>query len=400
MDMNGEYIKQLAYLEKGKLWESKKLYPRVINPQIAVLERHTYLSMLLLSIDKPIELARLLETSFLELEQLLNNRDYRYFSIQKKRGGNREIFEPCQELKLRQHILNKHLQAFYHHIKPECVHGFVINPYRLEKTCNIVSNAGAHIGKRHLLNMDLLDFFPSINAARIRALFLSVHFGYNEALATALALLTTHKGKLPIGAPTSPALSNFICIEMDLQLQSFCGEAGFVYTRYADDLSFSSEHPFTADHLSAIESIISKHGFQTNPRKTRMAGSNRKQLVTGLVVNHKVNINRTYLKRLRAVVHHATQKGVGAAAEQYLGRSIYKGIYDLSGFVNHIDGQIAFVGQIRGKEDPVYLTLKSRFAQAIEGLKNDFKNMAFQERFFPRPKIGWNKSIENGGNKV
>lgn len=130
------------------------------------------------------------------------------------------IHAPAKELKRVQKRINYFLQSYYLWIKPDAVYGFVINPNYYDKRCNIVENARNHVGKKHLLNLDLLDFFPGITARRVKELFLSEYFQFSDRLAIALALLVTFRGRLPAGAPTSPVVSNFICIEMDNELQN------------------------------------------------------------------------------------------------------------------------------------------------------------------------------------
>ena len=130
-------------------------------------------------------------------------------------------------------------------MKPKNVHGFVLQVANEEIQANIVENAKLHVGKRAVLNIDLENFFPSISAKRVKELLENKPFCFNQEIATALALLTTHKGRLPQGAPTSPVLSNFICIELDHALQAWSGNHHVNYSRYADDLTFSSNTVFS-----------------------------------------------------------------------------------------------------------------------------------------------------------
>ncbi|MDR2970614.1 MAG: reverse transcriptase family protein, partial [Bacteroidales bacterium] len=256
---------------------------------------------------------------------------------------------------------NYYLQAYYLWIKPEEVHGFVINPRYMEEHCNIVANAEVHTGKKHVLNIDLKDFFPSISARRIKALFSSPYFNYNEQIATALTLLTTYQAKLPTGAPTSPVLSNFVCLELDADLRSFCQENQLQFTRYADDLTFSSNTLIPQDTIQNIKQIIQKHGFEINEKKLRLQSSFRKQTVTGLTVNEKVNVDRKLLKKIRAMLHDLTTNGIEAATRRHFNLKEAATTKQRGIFIYRLEGYINFVGQVRGKYDTVYLKLMEPF---------------------------------------
>src|SRR5690606_17442000 len=195
------------------------------------------------------------------------------------------------------------LQAYYLCIKPTAVFGFVINPHYLGHACHIAENAKMHTDKKHVLNIDLKDFFPNISASRVQSVFKSSYFNFDAPMATALTLLTTYQGKLPTGAPTSPVLSNFVCLKLDADLKNFCETKALQFTRYADDLTFSSHHQISTDTVLDLINLIKKNGFEINDKKLRLQSSNRKQVVTGLTVNQKVNVDRKLLKKVRAMLH-------------------------------------------------------------------------------------------------
>jgi len=153
------------------------------------LQKHQQYAMILLSVNSPEKLCRLLKTPMPYLEEIINAPVYKHYTVKKKRGGERHIFAPDKSLKDIQKRLNYFLQAYYLWIKPNEVHGFVINPRYLGVHCNIVENAKVHTGKKHVLNIDLKDFFPNISAKRIKNLFTSHLFNYNEQIAIALTLL-------------------------------------------------------------------------------------------------------------------------------------------------------------------------------------------------------------------
>ena len=327
-------------------------------PEYLPCRKHTLNALALLSLESPAELCRFLKTSMPQLEEIINAPEYKHYTVKKKRGGERHIFAPEKQLKRIQKRLNYFLQAWYLWIKPAEVHGFVINPHYLGAHCNIVANARVHTGKKQVLNIDLKDFFPSISAKRIKELFTSPYFNWNEQMATALTLLTTYEAKLPAGAPTSPVLSNFVCLTLDADLRIFCQENNLQFTRYADDLTFSSDAIIPIDTLLDIILLIKKNGFSINDKKLRIQSSNRKQTVTGLTVNKKVNVDRKLLKKIRAMLHDLTTNGVEAATRRHFNLKKELDPKLCECFIHRLEGYINFVGQVRGKDDAVYRRLK------------------------------------------
>ena len=331
----------------------KKFFPN--------LQKHQRNVMFLLSLEHPVQLCKFLKTPMSQLEEIINAPVYKHYTVPKKRGGERHIFAPEEHLKDIQRRLNYFLQAYYLWIKPDEVHGFVIKPRYLDARCNIFANASVHTGKKHVLNIDLKDFFPGISAKRIKTLFTSHLFNYNEQIANALTLLTTYKAKLPAGAPTSPVLSNFVCHQLDTEFRIFCRENGLQFTRYADDLTFSSSTYISQETIQNIKQLIEKNGFEVNQKKLRVQSSNRKQTVTGLTVNEKVNVDRKLLKKIRAMLHDMTTNGIYAATKRHFNLKYFVDTEHQELFIHRLEGYINFAGQIRGKNDSVYLGLKQSF---------------------------------------
>lgn len=326
--------------------------------------KHENNALILLRINNADDLCKLLGASFYEIENAINNPTYIHFQRPKKKGGYREIYAPSNELKRIQKRLNYYLQAYYLCIKSKQVHGFVINPHYLGTHCNIAANAKIHVGREWVLNIDLKNFFPSIRAKQVKELLLSGNFNFDEQIANAITLLTTLNGRLPIGAPTSPVISNFICEKLDEELIEFSKDHGFAYTRYADDLTFSTSRKISSDELLDIINIIKKNDFAINQKKLRIQSKNRKQSVTGLTVNDKVNIDRKLLKKVRAMLHDLCLNGLDEAVKKH-----YK-IQTLTDemrvtFLNRLRGYVNFIGQIRGKDDSVYKLFKNRFENSI-----------------------------------
>jgi len=344
------------------------------------IKKHELNALFLLSIETPTELCRFLKTSFFKMEEIINNPVYKYYKIRKKKGGERQIFAPEKKLKSVQKQLNYFLQAYYLCIKPNEVHGFVVNPHYLGTHCNIVENAKVHIGKKQVLNIDLKDFFPSISASQVKEVFTSECFNFNDSVATALTLLTTYEGKLPIGAPTSPVISNFICLKLDHDLKEFCDTNDLSFSRYADDLTFSADTLISNDTVLDIINLIKRNNFHINEKKLRLKLSNRKQTVTGLTVNEKVNVDRKLLKKIRAMLHDMTTNGIDYATNRHFKWSVKIEIKHKAKFINRLEGYINFVGQVRGKNDKLYYKQKTLFDSVIES-----KNFNRSKPHLPKP---------------
>ena len=244
---------------------------------------------------------------------------YVRFEIPKKRGGTRVISAPMPRLKSVQHwLLRNVLDKVPVH---QAAHGFV--PER-----SIVSNATPHVGAKIVVNLDLQDFFPTITYKRVRGVFEKL--GYSPASSTIMALLCTQPDtvevdldgqsyhvarsarRLPQGAPTSPALTNILCRKLDRRLHGLAASMGFVYTRYADDMTFScaQKDANVGRLLRAVRFIVSEEGLVIHPDKTRVLRDGMQKEVTGVVVNEKLNVSRKELKRFRALLFQIERDGI------------------------------------------------------------------------------------------
>jgi retron-type reverse transcriptase len=219
---------------------------------------------------------------------------YRSFEIKQKNGKVRTITAPRVFLKTVQHyILDCVLSATP---VSNSVHGF-----RKGKNCG--SGAKVHVGRSYVWNIDIKDFFPSIDRRTVENAFRGI--GYNERAASLLSGLCCLDGRLPQGAPTSPALSNIIFSPIDQTLIDLCQRASVAYTRYADDLTFSATSLIQDSLQRDVLEIIKQAGFDINPKKTRLMGTKCRREVTGLTVNEQVSIPRHRRRRMRALFHEA-----------------------------------------------------------------------------------------------
>ncbi|WP_230150442.1 reverse transcriptase family protein [Pedobacter sp. Bi27] len=316
---------------------------------------------------------------------------YRQFNIAKSSGQYRAIHAPVQGLLLIQRCLNLILSCIY---KPTPqAHGFT--PGRSVKT-----NAFVHVGNYYVFNVDLKDFFPSIDQARIWRMLQLPPFNlvakndsrispknrYELASMISAICCTSmlvdridRKGNLtrvvrnvlPQGAPTSPFFSNMICQRLDQRLMGVAKRFGLKYTRYADDITFSSLHNVFHSHnpfIVEMRRIITEQGFTVNEDKVRLQRTGYRQMVTGLVVNEKVNVTREFIKSLRKSLYLLERYNEEKASQAYIKDNK---LDDVS--INDIDiqaivtGKIAYLKDILGKNSPRYLSYKTRIDQLYPG---------------------------------
>ena len=180
--------------------------------------------------------------------------------------------------------------------------------------------------------IDIEDFFPSITRYKVTKLFKQL--GFPALVSYRLSGLCTLDGRLPQGAPTSPALANLIFQPVDLRLSQLANDWECAYTRYADDIAFSGNSSFDSKYIYQVADILHKHHFKVNMSKSRIIGSGGRQLLAGLVVNQAGLPPRYKRMRWRAVFHQAKMH-----PEQFVGRSdMLKGI---AAFVNAYDPSLA-----------------------------------------------------------
>ncbi len=208
----------------------------------------------------------------------------------------------------------------------------------------LVKNAAPHIGKRYLLKLDISNFFDSITFERV---FDSVFSRcYYRQIAVFLTRLCTRYGVLAQGAPTSPALVNIVMREFDRAMGQWCKNQGISYTRYCDDMTFSSDEPLSHVYQKA-KTELGKIGFQLNERKTRFVNSAYRQSVTGLTVNEKVTVQKDYKKALRQEVYYVLKFGL---VENILRRDkkefLSAGLPQVKKYYQNLAGKVAFVLQI------------------------------------------------------
>lgn len=315
----------LVHLGEGVFWNDDLDHDRWDLPGAEERQAENELPRL----DKPRQLAEALGVSIAELRVLAYHRDaasklnYYRFTIPKRDGTRRAIWAPHRRLKAAQRwILREVVERLPVH---GAAHGFLHGR-------SIASNAAAHTNAEVVVKVDLKDFFPTVTLPRVKGVFRKA--GYREQIATLLALLCTEAprqvtevdGKqfflalgprcLPQGAPTSPGLTNTLCMRLDRRLQGAAAKLGWRYTRYADDLTFSlpaghKGKPGLGKLLGCISAITAAEGFAVHPDKTRVARSGARQRITGLIVNGKgpPRVPRELKRAVRAALHNLGKTG-------------------------------------------------------------------------------------------
>lgn len=345
-----------------------------LRPDVAMGERRWEVPV----IDTPGDLARWLALEPAELDWFMDERGlerldrvealrhYRYRWIPKRRGGLRLLESPKPKLKA---LLRRILAEILDGVPPhEAAHGF-------RRGRSHHTHATAHLRKRVVVRFDLEDFFLSISASRVAAIFRAL--GYPSDAAWSLAALTTNVAAppawsfdpftshdeiarhrrteaavrtrhLPQGAPTSPALANLAAYRLDVRLSALARTIGATYTRYADDLAFSGEH---VPHGEIVALIASDEGFALNHRKTRTMRRSVQQRVTGVVVNERTGIPRDDFDRLKAILHNCVRFGPDSQNRAHH-----------ADFRAHLAGRVAYVKSLtphRGEQ------LERKLAQIV-----------------------------------
>jgi RNA-directed DNA polymerase len=272
---------------------------------------------------------------------------YHYRWLSKRSGGRRLIESPKRTLKQAQRrILREILEKVPPH---DAAHGFSVGR-------SILTNARPHVKQAVVVKFDLANFYPNVTFARVTAIFRSL--GYSRETAIWLARLTTSalpanmpfvkeepsavlpylKRHLPQGAPTSPALANLSAYSLDVRLAGLARSFGANYTRYADDLTFSGPTRFGTslrDFIPLVGQIVRQERFRLNAAKRKILRSSGKLVVTGVVVNEKINVSRREFDRLKAVLTNCARHG--ASSQNRAGHPH---------FAAHVRGRIAQVTQL------------------------------------------------------
>jgi retron-type reverse transcriptase len=294
---------------------------------------------------------------------------YTSFEIPKKRGGVRRIDAPKKGLGLIQKrlatLLSEQLSF------KSCVKGFV-------KEEGICKNALLHKKSNWVLNVDIQDFFGSINFGRVRAAFLAKPFEMSNEVATVIAQICTYENRLPQGAPTSPVVANIIASMLDNKVIRLVQKYRLTYSRYADDMtisarrSFPKELAYTSEGKTILgedlKNVFERARFEVNPNKSRLQPRYSRQEVTGLIVNKKTNIPVEYKNKLRSAIKQWIDDPKQAEKKYYIeirgeDEKDFVASEDGARLKTNIYGRLSFMAMVKGRDDPTYINLILKMAQ-------------------------------------
>jgi len=340
------------------------------------LYQHQQQKTVLCSINSLNELARLLRLDQRKLALLAERGSYRTFEIPKKDGGIRQIEAPNDDLKRTLGILNRYLQSVYLFEKSSAAYGFVVGIKNDDDRRNVLTNARKHIGKPYLLNIDLADFFHSITRERILKVFTEAPFRFKRELPDVLADLCTYRDRLPMGAPTSPVLSNLVCMELDRDLTILANSLFWNFSRYADDMTFSSDTPITPDNINSLRKIIADAGFTLNEQKLKLYGPNDPKTVTGILLeDNDTTLDPSYLDLLDEEIKRLSEV---IRAQNEAGQINTRWIEQLK---QQIRGRMAFAGFVLKRKSDRFIEIKNAFHAAINPPNEEFGSLSW--RGFP-----------------
>jgi RNA-directed DNA polymerase len=307
---------------------------------------------------------------------------YSRFQIAKRGGGVRDIDAPAPDLKGLQRNLSDLLQDCVDEInqhygrKDGLAHGF-------KRQRSIVTNATKHRRKRFVFNIDLHDFFGTINFGRVRGYFLiNRDFALDPKVATILAQIACFNNALPQGSPCSPVISNLIGQVLDIRLFKLASKTNCTYSRYADDITFSTNErvfpasiaiqnpasPHSWQPAPMLEDIILRGGFTINPKKTRMLYRESRQDVTGLVVNSKVNIRNEYRHTVRAMAHRLFKTGSFEIIRYLPNPSGVLTATRATGTLEELHGMLGHINRVDQHNAKVFATAQGNIRKKVNGL--------------------------------
>lgn len=301
---------------------------------------------------------------------------YKSFDIPKKSGGFRHIHAPAEDLKWIQKRWAVVLYNYEKHIAE--IEGTKLNiSHAFEKKKSFITNAEIHRNKRFVINVDLENFFDSFHFGRVRGYFMkNKNYQLPKEVATTIAQIVCYEGKLPQGAPSSPIITNMICNIFDMRLLHLAKKYKLDYTRYADDLSFSTNNKKFIEceekFFGELASEVTRAGFAINSKKTRVQYKDSHQEVTGIVVNKKLNVDKKYYKMTRAMAHELYKNGE------------YTIDGKVSGTINQLEGRFSYINQL----DKYNSKLKQGKHQYeyLNGRERTYSQFLFYKYFFDNEK--------------
>lgn len=309
-----------------------------------------------------------------KFKALTESPQYHSFTIPKKSGGERHIENPKYELKKIQERLNRYLQAVYYFEKTPLAYGFILNPNDTQDRRDILENARRHLGKPYLLNLDLKDFFHRLEVPQIWKVFGRKPMRFQREAVEGLTRLVTFRGRLPMGAPTSPVLSNLATRKLDTALFRWGETNDCTLTRYADDISVSSEQPITAEKQKVLLELITERGFLVNTEKTKYFESDDLKEVTGLVLQgENIQLPETFIPELEKEIQQLQDVILVQHQQGKLNTNW------VNSFKKHLRGKITFASYVLGRDHPKIASLNAAFEEASYPPPEEFGSYSWRQ---------------------
>jgi len=312
------------YIKRNQIFKGK---PGLEGAYELCFSTNMHYLQLYLNILRKIKYTHLKEVSGSQFDDF-----YHTYKLPKKSGGNRIITVPNSYLKsIQKSIYESILKTIPLH---KAAKGF-------RQGYSIVDNAKIHVGKNIVMNTDIANFFPNTSNDLVwKALNKHLKSRFSKNCIRLISELCCYKGGLPIGAPTSPVISNLVLKPCDAAFSKISKKLNIEYSRYADDLTFSGGEN-SIKILPFVKDVLGKKGFQLKSKKTNIFRKGRRQCVTGLVVNEQISVARPIRKRIRASVHNACQQKPIFWQEKPMN-------------INELMGRIAFLNLVHPLEAAIY----------------------------------------------
>lgn len=332
-------------------------------------------------VNNPRDLASLLGIEYSYLTYILYHKrpekSYILFDIPKRSGEKRTINAPIPPLKYVQRRLADVLWDYELYLRNITGVDSKIS-HAFEKDKSIFTNAFIHKHKKYIINIDLKDYFNCFHFGRVKGFFIkNRNYQLPDSVATIIAQLTCYNGCLPQGAPTSPIISNLISNILDMKLLRVAKQYKLDYTRYADDLTFSTNDKRIIEKfdsfLECVNEIVEKSGFSININKTRFQYYSSRQIVTGLVVNKKLNINSHYFRATKAMAFSLYTKG-----EFFIGSE--------KGNIPQLEGRFSFINQIDKYNNKLACKKEKRTYRNLNNREEQYRRFLFFKYFYNNSK--------------
>jgi RNA-directed DNA polymerase len=276
----------------------------------------------------PADLAQILGIPLAEIEQTAKEPASSRFRYKRQLVGKK-----VRLLRIAKPRLRRILDAILKHLLkpmplPPTMHGW--RKRRSPKTY-----AKPHLRSSALINIDVQDYFPSVNGGRVHAFWMRA--GFTDKAAKLLTSLTVCANQLPQGFPTSQAIGNQVLVPLDRRLNRLAAVTGARFGMYGDEFTLSGRR--RVGRLKGLAArIVEQEGFKVNTNKIKDPDRSEKQEIAGIIVNRKPSLGREPYRQLRAIIHNCVTKGPASQNKE-----------NLPNFREHLRGHVSHLQQINPK---------------------------------------------------